>query len=214
MLLIKKHEMSQMRKSCISCNREISKGQKECYVCGAPQSFLRFHSKTSIVFILFLSASAVLGYQYSEHKAQKETLDTASLLNSQITQSQEKISSLEQQLTKALEKVKNTEEQLGQTKSNALNVSDEIAQAKIKTEEAEQKTIKAEGRANWLSKENARQKAKIKALTETIAGLQTVQPIPAGEPENQITLQQEPEVKQPAEVESNEPSPVLTDGDN
>jgi len=158
-----------MARHCISCKREISKAQKECYICGASQSYLSFHKKTLVVFLILVSASAVLGYQYSEHRALEKAQNEADLLDAQSKSFAKKLASLELQLAKALQKAADTQETLNTTSTNATNANDAITQANLKVKEAEQKTTKAEGRANWLNKENRRFKAEIKSLTDKLS---------------------------------------------
>ncbi|MCW8998410.1 MAG: hypothetical protein OQK04_06810 [Kangiellaceae bacterium] len=107
-----------MAKQCIACKREISKGQQECPLCGAPQSYLKFYLKT--ISIVLIIAATIIFFGLNFHSKSKQNLATeikqrfeAQLKanSGQIEDLKSKLHTTEAQLSEAAQAIEKTQSQ-------------------------------------------------------------------------------------------------------
>ncbi len=151
-----------MEKRCIGCKREIGRGQQECYICGAPQSYVRYYIKSWVVSVVLFVGLVAVGYWYVDKIIRQAELDNAQLVGVKEADAAKIIQDLELRLEQSHQKIQLVE-------ANIVQNSDTANQDKLKFDEAEKRAIKAEERAGWLSRENRRFKAKVQELTDKLA---------------------------------------------
>jgi len=159
-----------MKKRCIGCKREIPWGQQDCPFCGAPQGFLRYHSRSIIVLLLVIAASGWGGYQLTQQLNQKAATDMARQIEIQTSAANEKVAQLQAELKTVNQKLQLSEEKLKQASEKVSASSsrndEQIAELQQKLAAAEKEAKSQQGRAGWLGRENVRLKAELKKFTE------------------------------------------------
>ena len=151
-----------MEKRCIGCKREIGRGQQECYVCGAPQSYVRYYIKSWVVSVLLFVSLVGVGYWYLDKIIRQAELENVQQVAAKEAEAAKRIQDLELRLVQSYQKIQLVE-------ANIVQNSDTATQDKLKFDEAEKRAFKAEERAGWLGRENRRFKAKVQELTDKLA---------------------------------------------
>ncbi|TQV87624.1 hypothetical protein [Aliikangiella coralliicola] len=159
-----------MKNRCIGCKREIAKGQRECHICGSSQSFVRYHMKSGIIFLLLLGSLAWAAQWYINTSTKQAELKTNSLVEKKTAQANARIQQLEAMLEAVNEKLAQADEKIKQAEASVSENSSQTnkltAQLKSKLDDAEKRAKKQEDRAGWLSRENRQLKAQIKKLSD------------------------------------------------
>ncbi len=172
-----------MSTRCIGCKREISKKQKDCYICGSSQNYLSYYSNNIIMLAIVVIVVGWISNRIIETKIE-------SYQNSQLLENQESVkkfnkirSKLNQQIS-ILENTKN----LSQIEIDELKNS--IAQGSSNSSETLKTLEKEKARSKWLSNENHKFSFKIKELTNHIATLE----------KHNISLEKEKQSKPPTDI--------------
>lgn len=176
-----------MSNYCIGCKRELAKGQEDCHICGAPQSYFKFYFKSGLFFIIAMTSVAAYGFWYVEQVSLKLEIEKNNQATTISAEFNEKINQLELSLAKV-------QEELQQSKEAGSEVSKAADQEKEKLAAVEERATKAEARASWLSKENSRFRnqiaqleTKVKELETSINSATTVEsPLPVEVPQEEV----------------------------
>lgn len=157
-----------MNKQCIGCKREISTGHSECPICGAPQSFIRYH-RSSILFFILVSMAVLLSAHWYIGKIQESSaLENQKMVEQKTLESTQKISLLEEQLGQTKEELAQANTQVSQLQTQQSNQSSQansqVSQLKQQLTQAQANEKRQSDRASWLSRENQRLKTEIETL--------------------------------------------------
>ena len=153
-----------MKNQCIGCKREISRQQKNCYVCGSSQNYIRYHIKSLILIAVLLIGQTAYGYWYLGEVSEQNKLKIATIIETQTNQIDSKIEQMKILLQQANDEV-------DRYKSNSTQAEESVAQEKLKFNSIEKRAVDAESRARWLSTENRRFQAKIKSLSDELSSI-------------------------------------------
>lgn len=155
-----------MANRCRGCKREISKGQKNCYLCGATQSYFRFYLKSATVILLVLGGIAASSFWYMENKALEVKLDSVLLAQAGNKANESTIAQLTEKVAVTEKALKTTEEKLSVVQLEVQQSRDKIADIQLKLDQAEKEIVETDKRAGWLLKLNRQLKAQVKELQQ------------------------------------------------
>jgi chromosome segregation ATPase len=161
-----------MQKKCINCKREIEAKQKQCYLCGAEQSYFKRFSKNLLLLALILIAAGTLAKHYHQAALIKAEQQSQAAVSSQLEQLNSKIQSLEKSLTTSQQQLIDKQGKLSELEaqqSASASQTDQVSQAleqQLATTKASEK--KQRDRASWLGRENVRLKAELEQLQQSI----------------------------------------------
>jgi len=151
-----------MANQCIGCKREISRKQKNCYICGSSQNYIRHHIKSILLVATLLIGQITYGYWYLGQIVEQTEIKMAELSKVEANKTDSQLEKLRILLQQANDEVE-------RFKSNSTQAKESIAQEKLKFDEVEKKASDAESRARWLNKENRKFQAKIKELSDELS---------------------------------------------
>lgn len=157
-----------MKKQCIGCKREISKGQPNCPICGAPQSFIRHHRPLILMFILISATALGLSQWYINKSIQSAEREKQQLVETETLKLAQETERLKNELQNTKQELASTSQQLSQfeTQQSAktTEASELAKQLKTQLAQSQANAKKQSDRAGWLNRENRRLKAEIESL--------------------------------------------------
>ena len=191
-----------MKKQCIGCKREISKGQSDCPICGSPQSFIRYHRPLILTFILISATALGLSQWYISKSIQSAELEKQQLVATETLKLTKETERLKNELQNAKRDLASASQQLSQFETQQSAKTTEASQlaGQLKTQLAQSQANekKQSDRAGWLNRENRRLKAEIESLKssqlESIANNTNNAPVTnLSAPTNNQPVQTEPQ---------------------
>ncbi len=158
-----------MAKRCISCKRDLAKGQKTCFVCGSSQNIISYYFSSGVFILSVMLVAALISYWYVQ-QANKE-IDN-SLIKLELAQQQ--IEQAESRANLALSQLKSLQQQTAQAKNEGQEAAKQALnqQAQAQIAAAEKKAEDAQKNVNWLSRQNTQLKQQVETLTQQLADAQ------------------------------------------